>query len=88
MVLVDGALVLYLERGGRTLTAWPASESAEADAALRAAVDALADAARSGATGPLSIERVNDASALSSPLAPLLEAAGFRPTHKALRLRP
>ncbi|MDN3241479.1 ATP-dependent helicase [Glycomyces tritici] len=90
VVLVDGALVLYLERGGKTLLAWPAEASAEGDhdARLRAAVEALAEAARGGATGPLSIERVNDDPALSAPLGPLLEAAGFRPTHKAFRLRP
>jgi ATP-dependent Lhr-like helicase len=55
---------------------------------LVAATAALAEATRAGATGTLSIERVNDASALSSPLGPLLESAGFRQTPQGFRLRP
>jgi ATP-dependent helicase Lhr and Lhr-like helicase len=85
VVLVDGELVLYLERGGRTLLAWPAGET---DPRMQSAVEALADAVRADAAGAVSIERVNDATALSAPLGPLLEAAGFRATHKAYRLRP
>jgi len=91
VVLVGGELALYLERGGKSLLAWPATDEEAADwsgdARLKAATAALADATRAGRTGPLSIERVNDASALASPLAPLLESAGFRPTHKGYRLR-
>lgn len=86
VVLVDGALALYVERGGRTLLAW-SSVSEGDDPRLVAATAALAEATRAGATGTLSIERVNDASALSSPLGPLLEAAGFRQTPQGFRLR-
>ncbi|WP_449476263.1 ATP-dependent helicase [Streptomyces abikoensis] len=91
VVLLDGALALYMERGGKTLLAWPQQEgaaSAEADdAGLREAAEALAGAARAGALGTVTVERVNGTSALSSPLGPLLEAAGFHATPKGLRLR-
>jgi ATP-dependent Lhr-like helicase len=89
VVLVDGDLVLYLERGGKTLLAWPQADGEDwsGDTRLAAAVTALAEAARSGRTGPLAVERVNDASALSTPLGALLEAAGFRVTHKGYRFR-
>ncbi|MGK5546797.1 ATP-dependent helicase [Streptomyces sp. URMC 127] len=91
VVLLDGALALYMERGGKTLLAWPQQEgaaTAEADdAGLREAAEALAGAARAGALGTVTVERVNGASALSSPLGPLLEAAGFHATPKGLRLR-
>ena len=94
VVIVDGALALYLERGGKTLLVWPTPTEEDgrgdwsADARLTAATAALADATRADATGRLSIERVNDDDALQSPLAPLLQAAGFHATHRALRLRP
>ena len=54
VVLVDGALVLYVERGGRTLLSW----SDDADH-LRAAADALALAVRDGALGALRVERAD-----------------------------
>ncbi|THV29661.1 ATP-dependent helicase [Glycomyces paridis] len=82
VVLLHGDLALYLERGGRSLLAWPEPDR------LAPALDALADAVRSGATGPLHIERVNADTAQSSPLAPLLETAGFRVTPRGYRLRP
>ncbi|MCC3769483.1 ATP-dependent helicase [Streptomyces sp. UNOC14_S4] len=91
VVLVDGALALYVERGGKTLLAWPQQESAEEatadDAGLREAAAALADAARAGALGTVTVERVNGSPALSSPLGPLLETAGFHATPRGLRLR-
>ncbi len=91
VVLLDGALALYMERGGKTLLAWPQQEGAETadagDAGLREAAEALAGAARAGALGTVTVERINGASALSSPLGPLLETAGFHATPKGLRLR-
>ncbi|WP_432109230.1 Lhr family helicase [Streptomyces sp. AA1529] len=103
VVLVDGALTLYVERGGKTLLAWardPAApegapgDSEDASAADRpdsaqvvAAVEALAEAARRGALGTVTVERVNGTAALSSPLSAALEAAGFHPTPRGLRLR-
>ncbi|MFF3650410.1 ATP-dependent helicase [Streptomyces sp. NPDC002181] len=83
VVLVDGELVLYLERGGKTLLAWPPAE----DPRLAAATAALAAASRIGTLPALTVERINAAPALTSPLGPVLEAAGFHATPRGLRMR-
>jgi ATP-dependent Lhr-like helicase len=57
------------------------------DARLRAAAEALAAAARAGSLGTVTVERVNGASALTSPFGTLLEGAGFIATPRGLRLR-
>ena len=83
VVLVDGHLTLYVERGGRTLLSWT-----EEPARLQAAADALALAVREGGLGRLAVERADGESVhASSPLSDALEAAGFRPTPRGLRLR-
>ncbi|WRZ90167.1 ATP-dependent helicase [Streptomyces sp. NBC_01007] len=89
VVLVDGELALYMERGGKTLLAWPADPdgSVSQDTRLCAAAEALAAAARAGSLGTVTVERVNGASALTSPLGTLLEGAGFIATPRGLRLR-
>ncbi|MEV2265209.1 Lhr family helicase [Nonomuraea africana] len=81
VVLVDGHLVLYVERGGKTLLSFAD------DGRLRPAVDALALAVRDGALGKLTVERADGGSITDSPLAAALEAAGFHPTPRGLRLR-
>ncbi|MEW1719261.1 ATP-dependent helicase [Streptomyces sp. NPDC093109] len=85
VVLVDGELTLYMERGGRTLLAWPTDPE---DPALRAATEALAGAARAGTLGSVTVERANGLPALTAPLGRALEAAGFHATPRGLRLRP
>lgn len=55
VVLVDGELTLYLERGGKTLLAWPPVD----DPRLAAAMAVLAAACRSGTVAPLTVERIN-----------------------------
>jgi len=82
VVLVEGALVLYVERGGRSLLSWPAGGEG-----LQPAVDALALAVREGVLGKLTVERADGASVLDSELGRTLEAAGFRATPRGLRLR-
>ncbi len=82
VVLVDGRLVLYVERGGRSLLSFTDEESLVVPAA-----DALALAVREGALGRLTVERTDGAAALTSPLGAALEAAGFHPTPRGLRLR-
>ncbi|MFE6037956.1 DEAD/DEAH box helicase [Streptomyces sp. NPDC056452] len=84
VVIVDGELTLYMERGGKTLLAWPTDP---ADPALLAAAEALASAARAGTLGTVTVERTNGASSLTSPLGRTLEAAGFLATPRGLRLR-
>ncbi|MFE6178542.1 ATP-dependent helicase [Streptomyces sp. NPDC056464] len=89
VVLVDGELTLYMERGGKTLLAWPSSPDTEPtdDPRLHTAAEALAAAARAGSLGTVTVERVNGASALTSPMGTLLEGAGFIATPRGLRLR-
>jgi ATP-dependent Lhr-like helicase len=86
VVLVDGALVLYVERGGRTLLSWTEDPELLAPTAV-----ALAAAGREGALGRLTVERADGLTMSSgvhgSPLAQALESAGFRPTPRGLRLR-
>ncbi|MER6478063.1 Lhr family ATP-dependent helicase [Streptomyces filamentosus] len=84
VVLVDGELTLYVERGGKTVLSWPAEPD---DPALTAAAGALAEAARAGALGTVTVERINGTASLTSPLARPLEAAGFLATPRGLRLR-
>ncbi|WP_263165186.1 ATP-dependent helicase [Streptomyces sp. SCSIO ZS0520] len=90
VVLVDGELTLYMERGGKTLLAWaPAESAADAleDTRLTAAAASLAAAAAAGSLGTVTVERINGAPALTSPLGPVLENAGFHATPRGLRLR-
>jgi ATP-dependent Lhr-like helicase len=82
VVLTDGELALYVERGGKTLLAWPMEEIR-----MQAAADALALAVREGALGRLTVERTNGEPALTSPMGHALEAAGFHATPRGLRLR-
>jgi ATP-dependent Lhr-like helicase len=82
VVLVDGTLVLYVERGGRTLLSW----SDDADS-LRAAADALALAVRDGALGAMRVERADGEAIQATPLGAALAEAGFHVTPRGLRLR-
>jgi ATP-dependent Lhr-like helicase len=82
VILVAGQLVLYVERGGKTLLSWTSDPNLLAPAAA-----ALAGAVRAGALGKLTVERADGAGVYDSPLAQALESAGFRPTPRGLRLR-
>ncbi|MFC0508626.1 ATP-dependent helicase [Micromonospora costi] len=82
VVLVGGDLVLYVERGGRTVLSF--TDDAEA---LAAAGKALADAVHTGALGAISVERADGEAVHASPLRDALTAAGFRATPRGLRLR-
>ena len=85
VVLVDGLLTLYVERGGRTLLTWSDDEDQ-----LTPAATALAEATRRGALGRLTVERADGAALLGSGATPLraaLAAAGFVTTPKGLRIR-
>ncbi|HSR82819.1 MAG TPA: ATP-dependent helicase [Streptosporangiaceae bacterium] len=82
VVLANGELVLYVERGGKTLLSWTSELSV-----LEPATLALAAAVRAGALGRLTVERADGGGVYDSPLARALESAGFRPTPRGLRLR-
>ncbi|MFC4091794.1 ATP-dependent helicase [Micromonospora sp. GCM10011541] len=82
VVLVGGDLVLYVERGGRTILSFTDDTDT-----LAVAGKALADAVHSGALGAMSVERADGEAVHSSPLRDALTAAGFRATPRGLRLR-
>jgi ATP-dependent Lhr-like helicase len=84
VVVVDGELVLYVERGGRSLLSWT-----DEPAALQAAADALALAVREGALGRLTVERADGEGLLRAdhPLTVALSGAGFHATPRGLRIR-
>jgi ATP-dependent Lhr-like helicase len=87
VVLVDGALVWYLERGGRSLLDFAAEPNAEARAA---AAGALADLVRAGTLPGILVEKVDGVPVLQAagtdPVAALL-AAGFTRTPRGMRMR-
>ena len=85
VVLVDGELSLYVERGGRTLLTW-----SDEPAVLRETCAALAAAVRSGLLGRLTVHKADGEHVLApgSALGAALEHAGFVATPQGLRLRP
>jgi ATP-dependent Lhr-like helicase len=87
VVLVDGELVWFLERGGRSMLSF-ADDSAQAN---HAAAVALADLVAAGQVNSILIERINSAPVLGPQLpatvAAALTDAGFARTPRGLRLR-
>jgi ATP-dependent Lhr-like helicase len=81
-VLVDGALVLSLERGGRTVLSF--SDDGEV---LRAAAADLAATARSRRLDTLTVEKVNGEGVYGTELALALQEAGFVQTPRGFTLR-
>ena len=83
VVLVDGELVLYVERGGKTLLSWTEDEQT-----LKEAATALSGAVAAGALGRMVVQKADGASVHeSTPLSAALQAAGFSATPRGLRLR-
>lgn len=82
VVLVDGSLVLYLERGGRTVLSF--SDDGEV---LRAAASDLAATARSRRLDTLTVEKVNGEGVYGTELALALQEAGFVVTPRGYTLR-
>ncbi|WP_402467885.1 ATP-dependent helicase [Isoptericola aurantiacus] len=88
VVLVDGALTLFVERGGRSLLSFT-DDAAE----LAPAAGALADRARAGRLGRVTVQRVDGVAALAAardrgPVAAALLDAGFGITPHGLRVAP
>jgi ATP-dependent Lhr-like helicase len=81
VVLVDGALGVFLDRAGRQLLTFESAPERLA-AALAALRGVFVDRRRRA----LRLERVDGEAALDSPLRPLFERAGFRAEYKGLAL--
>jgi ATP-dependent Lhr-like helicase len=81
VVLVDGALGVYVERGGKTVLTFGLDE-----AGMTAAAESLsATVKRAG--GKLRIEKIDGEFGIGTPLGDALVRAGFAPTPQGLRLR-
>ncbi|GGK64542.1 DEAD/DEAH box helicase [Ornithinimicrobium pekingense] len=89
VVLVDGSLLLYLERGGRSALTFRVPDHLEPRPAWAVVAAALVGAVRSGALAGLTVARIDGAGALGSdsPLASALVEAGFHTAPQGLRLR-
>ena len=88
VVLVAGALALYVERGGRSVLTFGAPGPV-----LGAAVTALAEAVRAGGLGTVSLTKADGdplvaRAGLATDLGRGLLAAGFTVTPSGVRLRP
>jgi len=83
VVLVDGALGLYVEKGGKTVLSFL---DPDAEVAREAAAASLASTVRA-AGGRLRVERIDGEFAVGTPLGEALQRAGFAPTPQGLRLR-
>jgi ATP-dependent Lhr-like helicase len=81
VTIVDGELVLFVERGGKSVLTF----TADADA-LRVAAESVAGIVRRS-LGKLAIERVDGEFVLETPLGDALREAGFTATPQGLRLR-
>ncbi|XNZ00354.1 DEAD/DEAH box helicase [Micrococcus luteus] len=82
VVLVDGAVALYVERGGRTLLSFT-----EDKASLAAAAAALVHALRQAKTEKLALERLNGGPLLGTPLAEAMLTVGFYSSPSGIRYR-
>ena len=82
VVLVDGALTLYLERGGRTALVFTKDE-----ATLAAAARDLSATARARRLDTLTIEQVNGEFVYGTTLGTALREAGFVESTRGLTLR-
>ena len=83
VVLMDGAPVLYLERGGKSLLTLRDPDPSW----CRSAVAALAAWIRTGRSRRITIERVDGASVFGSSMEPLLLTAGFFSGLRGMELR-
>ncbi|MFC6152266.1 ATP-dependent helicase [Nocardioides yefusunii] len=85
VVIVDGELAAYVERGGKSLLTFDASASVN-----RAVAVSLAETVTRGAWDSLSVERIDGQPVLGSgetPLRTALAEAGFVVTTKGLKIR-
>jgi ATP-dependent Lhr-like helicase len=82
VVLVDGAPVLYLERGGRGVLTFPAFDD---DAVARLGIEAIREDFTAAARR--SIDRIDGEPATASPALRLFAEAGFAPGYRGLTYR-
>ena len=82
MCLVEGALVAFVERGGKTVLTF-----SDDTASLEAMAASLTGVVRAGRVARLTIDSIDGVNALRSELQPVLVGAGFATTPRGLRIR-
>lgn len=80
--LVDGELVLFVERGGRTVLTFT-----DDIGVLRTAAESLAATVKRGGIDKVVVEKVNGTTIHGNDFAPLLTEVGFSATPRGFRLR-
>ncbi|WP_238781243.1 ATP-dependent helicase [Prescottella equi] len=80
--LVDGELVLFVERGGRTVLTFT-----DDIGVLRTATESLAATVKRGGIDKVVVEKVDGATVHGNDFAPLLTEVGFSATPRGFRLR-
>jgi ATP-dependent Lhr-like helicase len=83
VVLIDGALGLYVERGGKTVLTFLDLDDEEV---VTAAAESLAATVRASG-GRLRVEKIDGAFSIGTRLGDALQTSGFAPTPQGLRLR-
>ena len=82
VTLVDGQLVFYVERGGKTML-----QFTDDDQLINQAAESLAATVRAARIPDLVIERINGNYALETDTATRLQQAGFSATPRGFRMR-
>ncbi|MFT2817696.1 ATP-dependent helicase [Leifsonia sp. A12D58] len=82
VVIVDGELALYIERGGKSVVLF-----IDDDAAVSSAATAVAQLITHGSVAQLGIETVNGEFILGTPLGKALQQVGFAAIPRGLKLR-
>lgn len=86
VVLVDGELVLFVDRSARRVWSFPVADESLEEEALGRAVRALHRLFEDRTRSLLRIEEIDAEPAVRSPLAEVFTRAGFRPSYKGLEL--
>ncbi|MEW6060129.1 MAG: DEAD/DEAH box helicase [Actinomycetota bacterium] len=82
VILLNGELAAFLERGGRTLTTFPAADQGNAW------ILALASLPKDGRLRRIELRRIDGVPAQESPLGERLRGVGFAEGYRGLVLRP
>jgi ATP-dependent Lhr-like helicase len=80
VALADGEPAVFLERGAKTLTTFPAAEGSDWP-------DALVGLVKDGRLRKIELQRIDGSTALESPHAERLRHAGFADGYRGLTLR-
>jgi ATP-dependent Lhr-like helicase len=76
-ILVDGALVAYVHRGGRSVSSFLTADEPDRARVARAVAEALSALSHGKKTDGLLLTEIDGVAASAHPLAPFLLEAGF-----------